>query len=122
MARGDELEERLIRFAVRVLKLCAALPDTAEGRHVRGQLIRSGTAPAPHYAEGRGAESTRDFVHKLKICLKELNETRVWLLIVKESEMLPVVSLTEIVPECNELCRIISASIKTARANASIKN
>lgn len=59
MAKGDELEERLIRFAVRVLKLCAALPDTGEGRHVRGQLIRSGTAPAPHYAEGRGAESTR---------------------------------------------------------------
>ena len=122
MAKGDELEERLIRFAVRVLKLCAALPDTGEGRHVRGQLLRSGTAPAPHYAEGRGAESTRDFVHKLKICLKELNETRVWLLIVKDSEMLPALSLVEIIPECNELCRIISSSIKTARANASVKN
>lgn len=122
MAKGDELEDRLIRFAVRVLKLCAALPATVEGRHVRGQLIRSGTAPAPHYAEGRGAESTRDFVHKLKICLKELNETRGWLLIVKDGEMLPTASLIEIIPECNELCRIISSSIKTTRTNASVKN
>jgi len=122
MAKGDDIEERLIRFAVRLLKLCAALPDTPEGRHVRGQLIRSGTAPAPHYAEGRGAESTRDFVHKLKICLKELNESRVWLLIIKESKMLSSADLVQIILECNELCRIISSSIRTARANASIKN
>lgn len=122
MAKGDDIEERLIRFAVRILKVCAALPDTPEGRHVRGQLIRSGTAPAPHYGEGRGAESTRDFIHKLKICLKELNESRVWLLIIKESEMLPTDLLSHIIPECNELCRIISASIKTARGNNGIKN
>lgn len=118
MARGDDIEARLIRFAVRILKLASALPKTPEGRHIRGQLIRSGTAPAPHYAEGRGAESTNDFIHKLKIALKELNETRVWLLIIQESQMLSAALLVEIIPECNELCRIISASIKTSRARS----
>ena len=89
MAKGDDIEARLVQFAVRIIKVCTALPKSPEGRRIRGQLVRSGTAPAPNYAEGRGAESTKDFIHKLKICLKELNETRVWLLIVQESEMLP---------------------------------
>ena len=79
MAKGDDIEERLIDFAVRVINLCGHLPDTAAARHVSGQLLRSGTAPAPHYSEARGAESSRDFIHKLGICLKELNELRVWL-------------------------------------------
>ena len=78
------------------------------------------TSPPLRRRTWRGKHTS--FVHKLKICLKELNETRVWLLIVKDSEMLPALSLVEIIPECNELCRIISSSIKTARANAHIKN
>src|SRR5262245_19870254 len=88
MAKGDDIEERLIGFAVRVIKLCAHLPQTQVGCHVADQLLRSGTAPAAHYAEARGAESNRDFTHKLKICLKELNESRVWLKIVIKSELL----------------------------------
>ncbi|MCB0122109.1 MAG: four helix bundle protein [Caldilineaceae bacterium] len=119
MAKGDDIEARLVQFAVRIIKVCTALPKSPEGRHIRGQLVRSGTAPAPNYAEGRGAESTKDFIHKLKICLKELNEIRVWLLIVQESEMLPANLLTDIIRECNKLCRIISASIKTARSRIS---
>ena len=115
MAKGDDIEDRLIKFAVRVIKLCANLPDTSEGRHVRGQLNRSGTAPAPNYSEARGAESTRDFIHKLGICLKELNETRVWLLIISRSEMLPSARLTNLTQECEELAKIISSSIKTAK-------
>ncbi len=66
--------------------------------------------------KGVGQKVPTTFIHKLKICLKELNETRVWLLIIQESQMLSAEMLTEIIPECNELCRIISASIKTARA------
>jgi four helix bundle protein len=115
MAKGDNIEERLINFAVRVIKLCTNLPDTSEGRHVRGQLNRSGTAPAPHYSEARGAESTRDFIHKLGICLKELNESKVWLLIILHSEMLAATRLTDIIGECDELAKIISSSIKTAK-------
>ena len=117
MAKGDDIEKRLIDFAVRVLKLCSHLPTTQAGRHISGQLLRSGTAPAAHYAEARGAESTKDFIHKLKICLKELNESRVWLKIVTRSEMLPESQLRDITDENDQLCRIINASIKTTRAH-----
>jgi four helix bundle protein len=119
MAKGDDSEERLIDFAVRVIKLCASLPRTPAGKHLSGQLVRSGTAPAAHYAEARGAESTRDFIHKLRICLKELNESRVWPKIIVRSEMQFEARLSDLLRENNELCRIINASIKTARARAS---
>ena len=118
MAKGDDIEERLVDFAVRILKICNQLPRSPAGRHVAGQLVRSGTAPAPNYAEARGAESTNDFIHKLKICLKELNESRVWLLIIKKSNMLSTENLTSITTENDELCRIINSSIKTSRAHS----
>ena len=73
-SKADELEERLIDFAVRIIKLTAGLPKTPAGKHIAGQILRSGTSPAPNYGEARGAESTADFVHKLGIVLKELNE------------------------------------------------
>jgi four helix bundle protein len=75
-SRADELEERLIDFAVRIVKLSASLPKTPAGKHIAAQILRSGTSPAPNYGEARGAESRADFVHKLRIVLKELNETR----------------------------------------------
>lgn len=116
MAKGDDIEERLIEFAVRVIKLSGNLSESIVGNHIAGQLLRSGTAPAAHYAEARGAESSRDFVHKLKICLKELNESRVWLKITAKSDLLPASRLSDITQECDELCRIINASIKTTLA------
>jgi four helix bundle protein len=78
-SRANELEERLIDFAVRIVKLSASLPRTPAGRHIAGQILRSGTSPAPNYGEARGAESHADFVHKLRIVLTELNETAIWL-------------------------------------------
>ena len=117
MAKGDDIEKRLIEFAVRVIKLSENLPNSLAGKHIAGQLLRSGTAPAAHYAEARGAESTRDFVHKLKICLKELNEARVWLKITAKSELLSGDRLSDITRESDELCRIINASIKTTLAS-----
>jgi four helix bundle protein len=119
MAKGDDIQERLIDFAVRVIRLCAHMPKNQAGRHVSGQLLRSGTAPPAHYAEARGAESPGDFIHKLKICLKELNESAVWLHIIIKSELLPESRLTEIQQECTELCRIINASIKTTQHKSS---
>ena len=116
MAKGDDIAERLIDFAVEIVKVCGKLPKDYAGRHMANQLLRSGTASAAHYAEARGAESTRDFIHKLKICLKELNETAVWLKIIKRSEMFPENKLRPIFQECVELSRIINASIKTAKA------
>lgn len=85
---ADDLEERLINFAVRIMNLCASLPKTPAGRHVAGQILRSGTSPAPNYGEARGAESQADFIHKLRIVLKELNETSIWLRIIERSHLL----------------------------------
>ena len=63
---ADDLEERLVDFAVRIIKLTASLPKSPAGKHVAGQIMRSGTSPAPNYGEARGAESHADFVHKVR--------------------------------------------------------
>ena len=114
-SRADDLEQRLIDFAVRIVKLSANLPRTPAGKHIAGQILRSGTSPAPNYGEARGAESHADFVHKLRIVLKELNETSIWLRVIKRSRILKPELLTEIILENNELCRIFTTSLKTAR-------
>jgi four helix bundle protein len=72
----DELSERLLEFAARTGKAVDALPDTRMGRHIASQLVRCGTSPAPNYEDGRSAESRNDFIHKLRISLKELREAR----------------------------------------------
>lgn len=117
MSKGDDIEDRLVDFAVRIVKLCHHLPDTPVGKHFAGQLLRSGTSPAANYAEARGAESTNDFIHKMRISLKELNESQIWLKIITKSEILPQNRLENITVECTELCRIINAGIKTATKN-----
>jgi|SRR6185437_3689565 len=114
-SKADELEDRLVSFAVRIVKLSASLPRTADGRHIAGQILRSGTSPAPNYGEARGAESHADFVHKLRIVLKELNETSIWLRVIERSELIKSQLLADIT-ETNELCRIFASSLKTARA------
>lgn len=114
---ADELEDRLINFAVRIIKLSANMPKTPAGKHIAGQILRSGTSPAPNYGEARGAESHADFVHKLGIVLKELNETFIWLRVIERSEILKPELLTGIVEENKELCRIFTASHRTGRAN-----
>ncbi|MGH9874714.1 MAG: four helix bundle protein [Pyrinomonadaceae bacterium] len=115
LSQADELEERLIDFAVRIVKLAANLPRTPAGRHIAGQIMRSGTSPAPNYGEARGAESHADFVHKLRIVLKELNETSIWLRIIGRSELLRGDLIKDINRENTELCRIFAATLKTTR-------
>jgi len=119
MAKGDDLEQRLINFAVAIILLSNKLPNTVAGQHVAGQLLRSGTSAAPNYAEARGAESRRDFIHKLAIALKEMNETQVWLKIIRKSRMLPQEKMDAALKECNELSRILNASLRTARQKKS---
>ncbi len=114
MAKGDDIQERLINFAVDIIGITSKLPRTPAGKHVAGQLLRSGTSPAPNYAEARGAESNKDFIHKLKIALKELNESNVWLEITKRSKMLTDLDLKPLYSETDELRRIIAQSIVTA--------
>ncbi|PYS73866.1 MAG: four helix bundle protein [Acidobacteria bacterium] len=119
-SQADTLEERLIDFAVRIIKLSASLPQTSAGRHISGQILRSGTSPAPNYGEARGAESHADFVHKLRIVLKELNETSIWLRIIERSELIKSQLLSDIIQETGELCRIFATSLRTAKARKGI--
>ncbi|MEM7346232.1 MAG: four helix bundle protein, partial [Chloroflexota bacterium] len=115
MTKGDDLEDRLIDYAVRIIKVSESLPNTPAGKHIRGQLLRSGTSPAPNYGEARSAESNRDFIHKLKIALKELNETRIWLKMIIRSDLVSEHLLASVLDECEQLCRILSRSIQTSR-------
>ena len=80
--RTFDLEDRLIDFAVQIIYFAESLPKTKVGKHIAGQLIRCGTSPAPNYGEAQSAESRSDFIHKMKISLKELRETRVWLIMI----------------------------------------
>ncbi len=115
VAKANDIENRLIDFAVRIIKLADAMPKTPSGNHIGRQLLRSGTSPAPNYAEARGAESNADFVHKLKIALKELNESCVWLRMICRAELLDETRLSPLIDENEQLCRILNASVKTAR-------
>lgn len=120
--RPFDLEERLIDFAVRIIKLSGSLPRSQTGNHVRCQILRCGTSPAANYAEAQGAESRNDFVHKLKIALKELRETHVWLrMIVKANLITPQSKLVPLVKETDELISIFVASLKTV-SNRSTSN
>ena len=114
-SKAAELESRLIQFAAEILTLTRRLPTTPQGRHICRQIMRSGTAAAANYGEARGAESHLDFIHKLGIVLKELDETVIWLELIEKSSLLPAAEIVEIVAENRELCRIITASVKTAR-------
>ena len=117
MAKGDDIQERLINFAVTIIELSSDLPNNRPGNHNAGQILRSGTSPAPNYGEARGAESKKDFIHKLRIVLKELNETTVWLLIIQRSKLISHDTIAPFLKECKELCKIITASIKTSHRN-----
>jgi len=112
-----DLEDRLIRFGAAVCRLAEPLPATPVGRHVTLQVIRSGTSPFANYGEVQGAESRRDFIHKLGICVKELRETRAWLKFMAEMNSCPAEQLRPVMHECDELLAILATSIRTARQN-----
>jgi four helix bundle protein len=114
--RKFDLEERLIDFAVRIIRTAESLPKTKVGNHIAGQLIRCGTSPAPNYGEAQSAESIADFLHKMKVCLKELRETRVWLLMIVRTRLIkPESKLESLIDENNELISIFVKSVNTAK-------
>ena len=113
-----DLEDRLLDFAVKVVELTEALPSTRAGNHIAGQVLRSGTSPYGNHGEVEAAESRKDFIHKLKICLKELRETRRWLrLVARLNKLRAPVNLSPCLNEAEELIRIFVASIRTAEKN-----
>src|ERR1043165_5292910 len=117
MERKFDLDERLINFAVAIIEIAEILPQTFAGRHLAGQMIRSGTAPALHYGEAQGGESRVDFIHKMKVALKELRETFNALRIVKKAKWLSSDKLEPILDENNQLISIFVRSIETAAKN-----
>ena len=117
--RKFDLEDRLLEFASAVIDLSESLPATRSGNHVAGQVLRSGTSPYPNHGEAEAAESRDDFIHKLKICLKELRETRRWARLVKRKAWVENdATLLFVLSECEELIRIFHSSIQTAKRNA----
>ena len=114
-----DLEDRLLDYAAEVIRFTEGMMKTDAGRHVAGQLLRSGTAPLAHQGEAQAAESSKDFIHKMKVALKELRESCRWL---KLARRVPLTKDTEhanaLLAETDELIRIFVASVRTARQNA----
>jgi four helix bundle protein len=115
-SKADKIQDRLVDLAIAIVHLAAHLPRNPAGRHVAAQILRSGTSPAPNYGEARGAESNADFVHKLRVALKELNETAIWLQIIRKSRISQL-ELDGLMKETQELARILVSSIRTASRN-----
>jgi four helix bundle protein len=115
-AKANELEARLISFAAAILSVSAKLPKTPQARHISNQILRSGTAAAANDGEARGAESRSDFIHKMAIVLKELNETVIWLEVIAKAQLLPHTEIVALISENRELGRILTAAVKSARA------
>ncbi len=114
--RFVHLEERLITFASKMIDIAEGLPSSPAGKHIGGQIMRSGTSPALNYGEAQGAESPSDFIHKIKICVKELRETYICLQIIEKNNWYQQGVLKDAINENNELISIFVASAKTASA------
>ena len=119
--RKYDLEDRFIDFTCRMIYVVEALPATKAGNYIAGQLVRSCHSPSFNYGEAQGAESVKDFIHKMGIVLKELKECRVALKIIIKKEMVkPTSKLNSIFIETEELIAITAKSILTAKKNANL--
>ena|ERR1700682_1983917 len=113
-----DLEERLLTFTANIVRLADSLPSTKAGNHIASQLLRCGTSPLANHGEVEAAESRKDFLHKLRICLKELRETWWWLRLIGRLELADVPELRASLSEVEELIRIFAASVRTTQKNA----
>jgi four helix bundle protein len=118
-----ELEERLIQIAIGIIKLSENLDLSIAGRRLADQVVRSGSSVALNYGEAQSAESPRDFVHKMGICLKELRETFINLRIIDGAGLCPgAKNIAELLKENNELISIFVKSIETSKKKQSNVN
>jgi four helix bundle protein len=113
-----DLEDRLLEFSARVIRLVDALPNTRASNHIAGQLLLCGTSPYGNHGEVKAAESRKDFVHKLRVCLKELKETRRWLRLLQKADLVSQSKMVAILCETEELIKIFFTSIRTAEKNS----
>jgi four helix bundle protein len=116
--RKYDLEERLLEYSVIIIRLVDSLPKSMIGNIISDQLLRSGTSPLSNHGEAQSAESTNDFIHKLKICLKELRETKRWTLLIKRVPLPCDITLADmLLNETEELIKIFAKSVDTANKN-----
>jgi four helix bundle protein len=114
----QKLEDRLIDFAVLIIEIVNEMPNTKAGNHLSGQLVRSGTSPALNYGEAQSAESRKDFIHKIKVVLKELRESFVCLKIIFEARLFKTkIKIEAALKENDELISIFVKSVETAQKN-----
>jgi four helix bundle protein len=113
-----DLEERLIEFSVLIIEIVNEMPNTKAGNHLSNQLVRSGTSPALNYGEAQSGESRKDFIHKIKIVLKELRETLICLKIIQRTKLYKTEKkILAVLKECDELVSIFVKSVETAQKN-----
>jgi four helix bundle protein len=118
---ADDLKKRTKRFALRILKLVSALPDTVQGRTVGGQLARAGTSVGANYRAACRGRSRAEFVAKLGIVIEEADESGFWLELIIEGELLRAELVQPLLDEANELTSIMTRSHMTAAARATAK-
>ncbi len=111
-----DLEERLLSYGARIIRLVESLPKTLVGRRIGDQLLRCGTSAGANYEEARGAESREDFVHKLQIALKELRESNYWLRLLVKAGKVPNDRLADLVDESTQLRAMLSKAVATAKS------
>jgi four helix bundle protein len=111
----EEMCDRFLDFADRVCTVVEALPNTKLGNRIANQLLRSGTLPIGNYEEACAAESKDDFVHKMRICLKEIRESRGWLRLIARRKLVPPGRLENLIDESEQLAKMLGQSIATAR-------
>ena len=116
-AQRFDLKERLLEYAVRIIRVADALPPSKAARDVSDQLLRCGTSPLANHGELQGAESRKDFIHKLDVCLKEIREARRSPRLIHRVPLLAAAKVERLRKETEALIKIFSASIRTAEKN-----
>jgi four helix bundle protein len=119
--KARDLDDRLLEYAARIIKLVEALPPSVLGRRIGDQLLRSGTSVGANYEEAQAAESRTDFIHKVQIALKELRESNYWLRLLAKAEIFPQSKLSTLIEESNQLRAILSKAVATAKENQATK-
>jgi four helix bundle protein len=115
--RKYDLENRLLEYSLRIIKIIEKLPNNRVGNHVAGQLLRSGTSSYANHGEAQAAESSNDFIHKMRVCLKELRESKRWLKLIQRVPLIkPAGKMGDVLNETEELIKIFVASIRTAES------
>ena len=110
-----DLEDRPLEFSARIVRLVDSLTNTRAANHLGGQLLRCGTSPHGNHGEVEAAESRKDFVHKLKVCLKDLKETPRWSCLIAKSLMIPPPKMSAILNETEGLIKIFFSSVRTLK-------